>query len=97
MHLSVAKQNSTATLIAKWISENTVGYGAVATKVDQAGVSDAAVVAIAKNGESTCTAKVAVHRDYIAYASSLGMHISYPIKPDEAGRIVGSFLSLEED
>lgn len=97
MHLSVAKQNSTAALIAKWVRGNTIGYGAVATRVDQAGVPDAAVVAIAKNGESTCAAKVAVHRDYIAYASPLGMHISYPINPSECGRIVGSFLSLEGD
>lgn len=97
MHLPVAKQNSTATLIAKWIRENTASYSAVATAVDRAGVSGAAVVAIVKNGESTCTAKVAVHHDYIAYASALGMHISYPIKPDEAGRIVGSLLSLEEN
>lgn len=97
MHLSAAAQNNTATLIAKWIHENTVGYGAVATEVDQAGVPDAAVVAIVKNGETICTAKVAVQRGYIAYASALGVHISRPIKPDDAGRIVGSFLSLEED
>lgn len=97
MHLSTTGQNYTATLIAKWIRENTIGYGAVATEVDRAGVPDAAVVAIAKVGETTCTAKVAVHRGYIAYASTLGAHISYPITPDEAGRIVGGFLSIEED
>lgn len=97
MYLSAAAQNSTATLIAKWVRENTIGYGAVATEVDRAGVPDAAVVAIAKNGETTCTAKVAVHRGYIAYASVRGAHISCPIKPDDAGRIVGGFLSLEED
>lgn len=33
----------------------------------------------------------------IAYASALGAHISCPIKPAEAGRIVGGFLSPEED
>lgn len=97
MYLSAAAQNSTATLIAKWVRENATGYGAIATEVDQAGVPDAAVVAIAKNGETTCTAKVAVHHSYIAYASACGAHISYPIKPDDAGRIVGGLLSLEED
>lgn len=97
MYLSAAAQNSTATLIAKWVRENTIGYGAVATEVDRAGVPDAAVVAIAKNGETTCTAKVAVYRGRIAYASARGAHISYPIKPDDAGRIVVGFLSLEED
>lgn len=97
MYLSPGGQNDTATLIAKWIRENTVGYGAVATEVGQAGVPDAAVVAIAKNGETICTAKVAVHRSRIVYASTLGAHISYPIKPNEAGRIVGGFLSVEED
>lgn len=97
MYLSATTQNRTATLIAKWIRENTVGYGAVATEVDQAGVPGAAVVAIAENGKTTCTAKVAVHRSYIAYASALGMHISYPLTHEEAGRIVGGFLSLEEN
>lgn len=97
MYLAAATQNSTATLIAKWIRENMAGYGAIATEVDQAGVPDAAVVAIAKNGKTTCTAKVAVHRGYIAYTSARGAHVSYSINPDDAGRIVGSLLSLEED
>ena len=97
MYLSAAAQNSTATLIAKWVRENTIGYGAVATEVDRAGVPDAAVVAIAKNGETTCTAKVAVHHSHITYASARGVHISHPIKPDDVALIVGGFLRLEED
>ena len=97
MYLSATAQNDTATLIAKWVRENMIGYGAVATKVDQAGVPGAAVVAIARDGETRCTAKVAVHHSYIAYASDLGAHISYPITFQDAGRIVGGFLSLEED
>lgn len=96
MYLSTAAQNDTATLIAKWVRENTIGYGAVATEVGRAGYPDAAVVAIAENGNTTCTAKVAVHHNRIAYASKLGAHITYPITPNDAGRIVGGFLSLEE-
>lgn len=97
MYLSTSAQNDTATLIAKWVRENTIGYGAVATTVGQAGYTNAAVVAIAKDGKTTCTAKVAVHHNRIAYVSKLGAHISYPITFKDAGRIVGGFLSLEED
>lgn len=97
MHLSTAAQNDTATLIARWVRENTIGYGAVVTEVGIAGVPDAAVVAIAEDGSTTCTAKVAVHRNRIVYVSKLGAHVSYPITFRDAGRIVGGFLSLEED
>lgn len=97
MYLSAASQNNTATLIAKWVRENTIGYGAVATEVGHAGYPGAAVVAIAKSGETTCTAKVAVHHNRIVYASKLGVHVSYPISLKDAGPIVGGFISLEED
>jgi hypothetical protein len=97
MHLSTTAQNNTATLIAKWVRENTIGYGAVATEVGRAGYSDVAVVAIAKNGSTTSTAKVAVHHNRIVYVSKLGAHISYPIALGDAGRIIGGFLALEED
>ena len=96
MYLSTTAQNDTATLIAKWVRENTVGYGAVATEVGRAGYPDTAVVAIAEDGNTTCTAKVAVHRNRLVYVSKLGAHISYPISFNDAGRIVGGFLSLEE-
>lgn len=96
MHLSTTAQNDTATLIAKWIRENTIGYGAVATEVGRAGYPDAAVVAIAEDGSTICSAKVAVHRNRIVYVSKLGAHISYPITFEDAGRIVGGFLALEE-
>lgn len=96
MYLSTTAQNDTATLIAKWVRENTIGYSAVATEVGRAGYPDAAVAAIAEDGNTTCTAKVAVHHNRIVYVSKLGAHISYPIAPKEAGRIVGAFLSLEE-
>lgn len=96
MYLSTVDQNNVATLIAKWVRENAGGYGAVATNVGRAGVADAAVVAIARNGEATCAAKVAVHHTYIAYVSMAGVHVSYPIAFEDAGRIVGGFLSLEE-
>lgn len=97
MYLSVTAQNDTAVLIAKWVRENTISYGAVATEVGRAGYPDAAVVAIAKDGSTTCTAKVAVHHNRIVYVSKLGAHVSYPIAPEDAGRIVGGFLSLEEN
>lgn len=97
MYLSTTAQNDTATLIAKWVRDNTVGYGAVATEVGRAGHPGMAVVAIAEDGQTTCTAKVAVHHNRIVYVSKLGAHVSYPIAPRDAGRIVGGFLSLEED
>lgn len=97
MYLSTTAQNDTAALIAKWVRENTICYGAVATEVGRAGYPDAAVVAIAEVGSATCTAKVAVHHNRIVYVSKLGAHVSYPISFGDAGRIVGGFLSLEED
>ena len=97
MYLSTTAQNDTATLIAKWVRENATGYGAVATEVGRAGYPDAAVVAIAGAGSTTCTAKVAVHHNRVVYVSKLGAHVSYPITFKDAGRIVGGLLSLEED
>lgn len=96
MYLSTTAQNDTATLIAKWVRENTIGYGAVATEVKRPSYCAAAVVAIARTGSTICTAKVAVHHNRIVYVSKLGTYISYPITPGDAGRIVGGFLSLEE-
>ena len=96
MYLSTTAQNGTAALIAKWVRENTIGYAAVATEVGRAGYPDAAVVAIAEDGKTTCAAKVAVHHNRIVYVSKLGAHISYPITFKDAGRIVGGFLALEE-
>ena len=97
MYLSTTAQNDIATLIAKWVRENTIGYGAVASNANRSGHCATAVVAIAKSGSTTCTAKVAVHHNRIVYASETGIHISYPSTPEGAGRIVGGFLSLEED
>ena len=95
MYLPTAAQNNTATLIAKWVRENTIGYGAVATEVGRAGLPDAAVVVIAGYGNTTCTAKVAVHPDRIVYTSELGVRASLPTSVKDAGRAVGSFLLLE--
>lgn len=97
MYLSTTAQNDVATLIAKWVRENTTGYGAVATEVGRAGYPDAAVVAIAEKGRTACTAKVAVHHSRIVYVSKRGAYVSYPIAFGDAGRIVGGFLSLEEN
>lgn len=99
MHLSTttAAQNDTAALIVEWVRENTTGYGAVASEAGLTGGAPAAIVAIAKTGSTTCTAKVAIHRNRIVYVSKLGAHISYPVTFEDAGRIVGGFLALEED
>ena len=97
MYLSTTAQNDTAALIAKWVRKNAIGYGAVATEVGRAGYPDAAVVAIVENGNTTCTAKVAVHHNRIVYVSKLGAHVSYPITFKDAARIVGGFLSPEGD
>lgn len=97
MHLSTATQNDTATLIAKWVRKNATAYAAVATNVDQAGCPAAAVVAITRYGSPTCTAKVAVYPNRIVYASKLGAHVARPTNAEDAGRIVGGLLSLEED
>lgn len=96
MYLSAAGQNDAAAFIAKWVHENTTDYRAVATEAGRAGCPDTAVVAILKDGQTTCTAKVAVHHSRIVYVSKLGAHISYPTDLKDAGRIIGGFLSLEE-
>lgn len=97
MYLSTDAQNDAASLIVKWVRENMIGYGAIATKVSRPSYCATAVVAIARSGSATCTAKVAIHHNRITYVSKLGTHISYPIAPEDAGRIVGGFLSLEEN
>lgn len=97
MHLSPSTQNQVATQIADCIRLTTIGYGAVATRVGQAGYPEAAVVAIAENGKTDCAAKVAVHRDRLVYASATGTHVSYPTRREDAGRIIRSFLSMEHD
>lgn len=97
MYLSTTDQNDTATLVAKWVRGNTIGYGAVATRVGRGHHADAAIVAIASTGETDCTAKVAVYHDRLVYVSATGTHISYPTRWSDAGRIVGAFLLLENN
>lgn len=97
MHLPPSAQYDVATRIADFIRLTTTGYGAVATRVGAAGYPEAAIVAIAETGQTDCTAKVAVHSNRIVYASALGTHVSYPIRPEDAGRIVSAFLSMEHD
>lgn len=95
MYLPPSTQDSVAAQIADHIRLNTIGYGAVATNVGQAGYQDAAVVAIAETGKTDCTAKVAVHHNRLVYVSASGTHVSYPIHWSDAGRIICSFLSME--
>lgn len=95
MQLSPSSQNRVAAQIAGFIRQTTIGYGAVATHVGQAGYTEAAIVAIAETGETNCTAKVAVYRDRIVYASTSATHVSYPIHQEDAGRIICSFLAME--
>lgn len=95
MHLPPSAQSRVATQIANHIRLNTTGYGAVATHVGQAGYPEAAVVAIARTGQTACTAKVAVRPDRLVYVSATGTHVSYPTRQEDAGRIIHSFLSTE--
>ena len=95
MHLPPSSRYDVATQIADFIRLTTIGYGAVATHVGQAGYPGAAIVAIAETGQTDCTAKVAVYSNRITYVSALGTHVSYPIRPGDAGRIVCGFLSME--
>ena len=97
MYLPPTTQNTVATRIAAHIRRITIGYGAVATQVGQAGYPDAAVVAIAETGKTDCTAKVAVHHNRLVYVSATGSHVSYPIHWGDAGRITCAFLSMEHD
>lgn len=97
MRLSPPAQNRIATQIANRIRLTTIGYGAVATHVGQAGYPEAAVVAITETGKTDCTAKVAVHHDRIVYASATATHVSYPARQEDAGRIIRSFLAMEHD
>lgn len=97
MRLSPHSQNGVATRIADFIRLTTIGYGAVATHVGEAGYPDAAIVAIAENGKTDCTAKVAVYHDRLVYASATGTHVSYPTRQEDAGRFIRSFLSMEHD
>ena len=97
MYLTPSAQDSIATQIADHIRQNTIGYRAVATRLGQAGYPEAAVVAIVKTGETSCTAKVAVHHNRLVYVSSSGAHVSYPIHWSDSGRLVRAFLSLEND
>lgn len=97
MYLPPSTQDSVATNIADYVRLNTIGYGAVATRVGQAGYPEAAVVAIAKTGKTDCTAKVAVHHNRLVYVSAAGAHVSYPIHWSDAGRVVCAFLSMEHN
>lgn len=97
MYLPSSTQDSVATEIANYVRLNTSGYGAVATRVGQAGYPEAAVVAIAETGKTNCTAKVAVHHNRLVYVSAAGAHVSYPIHWSDAGRITCAFLSMERD
>lgn len=97
MRLSSFAQNNVATQIANHVRQTTIGYGAVATCVGDAGYPEAAIVAIAETGKTNCTAKVAVYSDRIVYASATGTHVSYPFHQENAGHIVCGFLSMECD
>lgn len=95
MNLSPSSQNRLATQIADLIRRTAINYGAVAAPVDQAGYPEAATVAIAETGNTDCTAKVAIYRNRLVYASATGTHVSYLTRPEDAGRIVHSLLSTE--
>nr|DAV35117.1 MAG TPA: hypothetical protein [Caudoviricetes sp.] len=95
MYMPPSVRDEVATQIANHIRLNTIGYGAVATRVGQAGRPEAAIVVVAETGKTNCTAKIAVHPDRLVYTSATGTHISYPTHWSDAGRIVCAFLLLE--
>jgi len=97
MHLPPSSQHEVATEIANFIHLNTVGYRAVAAHADEACYPEAAVVVIAKTGHADRTAEVIVHDDRLVYVSRAVTHVSYPLRCEDAGRIVASFLSAERD
>ena len=97
MYLPPSTQDSVAAQIANYIRLNTIGYGAVATRVGQAGYPEAAVVAIASIGRTDCTAKVAVHHNRLVYVSATGTHVAYPTRQEDAARIIYAFLSMENN
>ena len=97
MHLSPSGQYEVATQIADFIHLTTIGYGAVATHVGEAGLPEAAIVAVAETGHTDCTAKIAVHTDRLVYVSRTSTHVSRPIRREDAGRIIVSLLSMERD
>lgn len=97
MQLSPFSQDEVAHQVANLVRLTTIDYRAAATSVGQAGYPEAAIVAIAETGKTDCTAKVAVYRDRIVYASPTGTHVSYPTRPEDAGRIICSFLSMEHN
>ena len=97
MNLSPLEQDNVATQIADFIRLTTIDYRAVATRVGYAGHPEAALVAITETGHTDCTAKVAVYRDRLVYASHAGTHVSRPARREDAGRIVRGFLSMESD
>lgn len=97
MQLSAPGQNRVAAQIANSIRLTTIGYGAVATNVGHAGYPEAAIVAIAETGKTDCAAKVAVYHDRLVYASATGTHVSYPTHQEDAGRVIRSFLAMEQD
>lgn len=97
MYLPPSAQNNVATHIVDHIRRNTIGYGAVATPVGQAGYPGAAVVAIVGVGNTNCTAKVAIHHDRIVYVSATGSHVYRPARWSDAGHTICAFLSMEHN
>lgn len=97
MHLSPSSQREVAVQIADFIRLTVTGYGAVAAYADEPCYPEAAVVVIAKTGHADRTAEVVVHDDRLVYVSRAVTHVSYPLRREDAGRIIASFLSAELD
>lgn len=97
MHLPPPGQYELATEIANFIRLTTTDYGAAASRTDEACYPESAVVIVAKNGHADRTAEVVIHDDRLVYVSRTATHVSYPLRREDAGRIVAAFLSLESD
>lgn len=97
MHLSPSGQHEVATQIADFIRLTVANYGAVVAHADEPCYPEAVVVVIAKTGHADRTAEVVVHDDRLVYVSRAVTHVSYPLRREDAGLIVASFLSAERD
>lgn len=97
MHLSPSSRREVATQIANFIRLTVIGYGAVVAHADEACSPEAAVVIITETGHADRAAEVIVHDDRLVYVSRAVTRVSYPLRREDAGRIVASFLSAERD
>jgi len=97
MRLPPSSRHEVAAQIANFIRLTVTDYRAVVAHADEPRSPEAAVVVITRTGHADRTAEVVVHDDRLVYVSRAVTHVSYPLRHEDAGRIVASFLSAERD